>query len=173
LFSSRRNHAVGHRKEEYATPCDLGRIFHARVDELYTLALLLTADQNKAEQCFVAGLEDCLKGNVVFREWAQSWARRVVIKNAIKMVSPEPGETQLAVVPNKCEPRAFVSRRPTLVDAIMELGAFERFVYVISVLERYSVRDCSTLLRCTVAEIADARIRALQQLAGVFQKSAG
>jgi hypothetical protein len=48
--------------------------------------------------------------------------------------------------------------------AILELRPFERFVYVISVLERYSDQDCSVLLECARRDVVAARIRAFQQL---------
>lgn len=164
MFSSKRNHHAGQRGEDYARSCDFATIFFDHVDELYTLSLLLTADQFKAEQCFVAGLEDCTKGSPVFREWAQSWARRIVIKNAIRMVSPKPGATHVAACPNGCGPPAAVPEARLLGD-ITRLAPFERFVYVISVLEGYSARDCSSLLFCTVNEVVQARTRALRQLA--------
>lgn len=171
MFSSRRNHPARQRGEEYATSCDFATLFHNHVDELYTLSLLLTADQHKAEHCFVAGVEDCMNGNFPFREWAQSWARRIIIKNAIRMVSPKPQENRVAAWPKDSEPPASVSDAMRLAD-ITRLASFERFVYVMSVLEGYSTRDCSSLLCCTFCEVVEARTRALQQLAGVRQRVA-
>ena len=170
MFSSRRNHAAPQRDQEYATPLDLAGIFHDHVDQLYTLSFLLTADSDKAERCFVAGLEDCMKGNPVFRDWAESWARRVVIKNAITLVSPHPGETRSRARSDNCEPPELVPTASTLVGAITQLAPFERFVYVMSVLERYSGRDCSTLLRCTPNQIVKARTRAFQQLTSALNQ---
>src|SRR5262245_28356274 len=72
----------------YATCADFCRIFAEDMKNLYLLALVLTADSEKAEQCFVSGLDDCTAGNQVFKEWGQSWARRVVIKRAIRMIAP-------------------------------------------------------------------------------------
>ena len=171
MFSSRRNHAARQLGEEYATSCDFATLFHNHVNELYTLSLLLTADQHKAEHCFVAGLEDCMNGNLPFREWAQSWARRIIIKNAIRMVSPKLQESRVAAWPNDSEPAATVSDAMRLGD-ITRLASFERFVYVMSVLEGYSAGDCSILLCCTVCEFVEARTRALQQLAGIRQRAA-
>src|SRR5215831_17225086 len=79
-----------HRTALYATCADFCRIFAEDMKNLYLLALVLTADSEKAEQCFVSGLDDCTTGNQVFREWARSWARRVVIKRAIRMIAPQP-----------------------------------------------------------------------------------
>ena len=57
---------------------------------LHRLAFLLTADHAKAEQCFVAGLEDSIRGNPVFRQWARAWSKRAIIQNAIKTIAPAP-----------------------------------------------------------------------------------
>jgi hypothetical protein len=39
----------------YATSADFGQIFHDEMEGLYLLSFLLTADREKAEQCFVSG----------------------------------------------------------------------------------------------------------------------
>lgn len=139
---------------------DYCKIFTNDSDHLYTLSLLLTADPEKAEQCFVAGLEDCVEGNAVFREWAQAWATRTIIKNAIQMIAPLRNETatttEIATKP--------ISEADALVLAITRLPRFERFVYVMSVLEGYPDRECSLLLSCTLKDIAKARTHAFERL---------
>src|SRR4029077_10222346 len=72
----------------YASRDDFRRIFDEDMNGLYLLSLLLTADREKAEQCFVSGLEDAVEGNPVFKEWARSWARRAIIQNAIRVINP-------------------------------------------------------------------------------------
>src|SRR5215831_21083702 len=88
---------------EYATRRDFQKIFTEDMDDLHLLAFLLTADQDKAEECFVSGLEDSIDGNPVFRDWARSWSKRTIIKNAIKAVAPGSLDTagfiQAAVAP--------------------------------------------------------------------------
>lgn len=54
----------------YASRDDFQRVFHEETDSLYRLAFLLTADSEKAQQCFVSGLEDSVNGSSVFKEWA-------------------------------------------------------------------------------------------------------
>jgi DNA-directed RNA polymerase specialized sigma24 family protein len=152
------------KRTDYAMPADFCRTFADDVDHLFTLALLLTADRSRAEQCVVAGLEDCLHANAVFREWAHSWARRTVVKNAIRIVSPSPSR-------NETKTAAGIPEQDTQADAITSLQPFDRFVYVLSVLEKYSDRECSMLLDCTVEKVMAARTRALQALAGVGNRS--
>src|ERR1700757_3067443 len=72
----------------YATRRDFCRIFEEDMDRLYLLSFLLTADEAVAEQCFVGGLHITQEGNPVFKEWAESWARRAIMLNAIRMVRP-------------------------------------------------------------------------------------
>ncbi len=76
----------------YASAADFCQIFNQEMDGLYLLSFLLTGDRVKAEQCFVSGLDDSVKGNPVFKEWARSWARRAVIQNAVQIVGPRPME---------------------------------------------------------------------------------
>jgi hypothetical protein len=151
------------KKLDYAIPADFCRVFQDHLDDLYTLSLLLTADRHQAERCFVSGLDDCLHGNPVFREWAKSWARRTVIKNAIRMISPLRNETAtMAMIP--------LSETDTAFAAIASLKPFDRFVYVLSVLERYSDSECSILLDCSVERVVDARIRSLERLGNVASR---
>jgi DNA-directed RNA polymerase specialized sigma24 family protein len=152
------------KKMDYAMPADFCQMFEDRLDHLFTLALLLTADRSRAEQCVVAGLEDCLHANAVFREWAHSWARRTVVKNAIRIISP-------STLRNEAKTAAGIPEPDTLADAITSLKPFDRFVYVLSVLEKYSDRECSMLLECAVERVMAARTRALQALAGVGNRN--
>jgi hypothetical protein len=52
------------------------------------------------------------------------------------------------------------------VMAIIELPAFQRFAFVLSVLEGFSNREASRLLDCSVIELVAARTHALQQIGG-------
>src|SRR6266404_538041 len=75
-------------RAEYAVAGDFCRIFAQNTNGLYWLSFLLTANPTKAEECFVSGLEDSIGSNRVFKEWAQSWARRTIIQNAIRLMQP-------------------------------------------------------------------------------------
>lgn len=143
----------------YAAREDFCRIFEKDMNRLYLLALLLTADSELAQKCFVSGLEDSKSGNPVFKEWAESWARRTIIINAIRMLGPRPGNSDLFA-----RKSAGIPQLPAKFAAILNLPAFERFVFVMSVLEGYSARDCRLLLNCSNFDIAEARTQALQQL---------
>jgi DNA-directed RNA polymerase specialized sigma24 family protein len=147
----------------YATGADFCRIFEKDMNHLYLLSFLLTGDQVMAEKCFVRGLDDSTKGNAVFKEWAQSWARRTILQNAIQMVRPRPTESS---TPGSTLDRdtGHTITEPAEVAQVVELPAFERFVFVMSVLERYSDQECSLLLDCTRRDVIAARTRALRQV---------
>lgn len=146
----------------YATRADFCQIFQSNMNSLYLLALLLTADQTLAEQCFVGGLHISQEGNHVFREWAETWARRAITLNAIRMVRPH----QAA---NHSQPAKEHTAWPEMTNKpemarIVELPTFERFVFVMSVLEGFSEQECSLHLGCVRSEVVEARSRALKQI---------
>jgi DNA-directed RNA polymerase specialized sigma24 family protein len=159
IFPFRRGKTPVH--TQYAAESDFCRIFEKDMNRLYLLSLLLTADSELAENCFVGGLEDSKNSNPVFKEWAQSWARRTIIVNAIRMLGPHREQTLRS--PDS-DNNGEVKHLPAGLEAVTELPAFDRFVFVMSVLEGYSDRECSLLLDCSSAEVARARSRAMEQL---------
>jgi hypothetical protein len=134
---------------------------------LHLLSFLLTADHEKAEECFVSGLDDCVEGNNVFREWARSWARRAIIQNAVRMLAPRQKDPTGAPAPVDSVDYGFgqTPEANAAIAHILKLRDFERFVFVLSVLERYSDQDCSVLLGCSRQDVREAKTRGLQQLA--------
>jgi hypothetical protein len=58
------------------------------------------------------------------------------------------------------------------IAGIVDLPAFERFAFVMSVLERYSDQECALLLGCAPGDAAAARTRALERL-GTFADRQG
>lgn len=144
------------------------RSFTKDMNQLYLLAFLLTGDQVAAERCLVTGLEDCVEGNAAFKGWARAWSKRTIIRNAIKMIAPTPNRAGNALPVCREEAK---SKADTLIATVTRLAAFDRFVLVIAVLEGYSDRDCSALLRSTLEEVTEARIRALHAIAAPTKAS--
>jgi hypothetical protein len=151
----------------FATHEDFIKVFQEDMNGLYQLSFLLTADREKAERCLVTGIEDCVKGNRVFREWARSWAKRVIVENAIRELKPRPslpGSSRSATVFPHSEQSSGSGEHFDL-ETVLGLKDFERFVFVMSVLENYSHHECALLLGCSVLDIRQARLHALEQLA--------
>ncbi len=168
MFQKKENGVSGGARATYAARKDFCRIFAEDQTSLYLLSLVLTANSEKGEQCFVAGLEDSIHGNPVFKEWARSWSKRMIIKNAIRLISPAPGQ----IAPGQIGTTQLVSDQQVLapdmggvLTAVLRLAPFERFAFVMSTLEGYSMQECSILLNCTKQEVAEAQGRALQRLA--------
>jgi hypothetical protein len=55
-------HLADERPIPYATAIDFSRTFTEELHSLYLLSLLLTADHDKAEECFVSAMGDCGDG---------------------------------------------------------------------------------------------------------------
>lgn len=160
MFRRNRQHAA-YEADEHATCNDFRKIFTEDMDGLHLLALLLTANEEMAANCFVAGLDDSIRDNSVFRQWARSWSRRAIIKNAIQYIKP--GQPEEEIGDDDFE--AGSAQRDKLVAGVTQLAPMERFVFVMSVLEGYSPAECSALLGCTVPAVVSARSQALRQLA--------
>ncbi len=144
----------------YATREDFRKILDEDLNRLYQLSFFLTADSEKAERCFVASIEDCANENGVFREFARPWTKRVVVENAIRELKPRPSRSN-----NSSSPPSLRKSRHFAADALLSLADFERFVFVLCVLERYRESDCALLLGCSASQVREAWIRAIGALA--------
>lgn len=154
--------------KERVTGNEFCHLFMEEMTGLYLLSLLLTASPEMAERCFVAALEDCLNGAVVAKEWAHSWAKRVVIKNAIRLMAHNlrsANRKTFSVFTKTDDERCGQSEEKQAIDSVLALEDFDRLVFVISVLERYPDRDCAALLNCRREEIRTGRTRALRHIA--------
>ncbi len=154
----------------YASDDDFQRLFAIEMPNLYRLAFLMIADCGRTEKCLIAAINDCMSGSAVSQAWAGSWARRVVVRHAIRIAS-DSQENQSGI--------AFDSGG-TLIDgrsqelptdslgefaAILSLKTLERIVFVLCVLERYPICDCALLLGQSQQDIQEAQSRAVEQIA--------
>lgn len=152
---------------QYATSEDFCRVFTEDLDSLYQLSFVMTGNHEKAEQCFVAGLEDCIQAHHVPREWARSWAKRTIIHNAIRALQLHPDHADPATVVPGNGKLSNPGDGHFETDSVLALEDFERFIFVMSVLERYSEQECELVLGCSLWKIRNARIRALERIAGL------
>jgi hypothetical protein len=149
---------VDERATRYATVTDFIATFNEEIDSLYLLAFLLTADHDKAEQCLVCAMGECVEWIGVFTDWAHSWSRRAVLKRAIQMIMPVPEHAdKVSTITLKGSATSGEDNNP--FAAILLLDPFERFVFVMSTLEKQSDAECAVLLRCSSV---DARIRSIR-----------
>lgn len=142
---------------QFATNADFCELFMDDSRGLCLLSILLTADQEKARRCFIASRDERIGGNSFSHEWAHFWTRRTIIRNAVRMLTVNPGS---------CGPDpAAVFEATFLQDAflarVLALDEFERVVYVLSVLEEYPDQNCAALLSVSPQRIRETRISAL------------
>ena len=138
-------------------------ILRIDADSLYLLAFLLTTNHEDAENCFVAAVEQAFKSNTVFKDWAVSWIRRTLITRAIATIFGRSNQ-------DKRRPDRWYEGQNEIgltIDAITRLGDRDRFIFVMSVLERYSDHECSLLLGCRLGTVIESRTDALQALPGL------
>jgi hypothetical protein len=154
--------AVGEKISTYAVAADYCKIFDEQMGSLYLLAYLLTADADKAEQCFAGGLGECVEGSAVCAKELRFWARRAIVRHAIRMIRPAPDQGIGGYLVSGASTQSGMSN-PFFV--IVSLCPFERFVFVMSVLEGQADEDCQSLLKCSRQEVMMARKMALRLFA--------
>jgi len=151
-------------RADYATRADFCEVLEQDLQSLYLLAFLLTGNHEKAEQCFVMTVEEAQKEQTVFRDWTRYWIKRSLVKNAVRMVSPTSGKSS--------ETRDLWTlgqhdgSTGDEINAVTQFPPLERFVFVLSILERYSHWECSVLLACSTRKVAQIQTQALRRLSG-------
>jgi DNA-directed RNA polymerase specialized sigma24 family protein len=141
----------------YATASDFCKAFVNEMSSLYLLALLLTGNDGKAERCFISALDECVEETGVVRAWATALTRRVIIEHSIQMIRPVPeSHDDFSLTTPAAQNSPFA--------AIRALGALERFVFVMSILEGWSEQDCAHRLRCSRRDVTIARLLALKSV---------
>jgi hypothetical protein len=153
-------HFAEERAKPYLTVTDFLRTFNEEMHSLYLLSFLLTADHDKAEQCLVSAMGECMEGIGVSMDWARSWARAEVLKQAIQMIKPTPEHTDRVSFITLRRSATPVEDDP--LGAILLLDAFERFVFVMSILEEQSDEECAIPLSCSRRDVMMARLLALK-----------
>jgi hypothetical protein len=161
-------------RADYAKSADFCDVFRNDTKHLYLLAFLLIANHQESEQCFLSMVEEAFKEQAVFKEWVRSWITRRLIENAIAIVLPASarnGQKRDLWGAGRHE-----TQRGYEIDTVTKLAPFERFVFVMSILERYSNWECSLLLECSMNKVAQARLRAwgrLPDLVAIFPRGDG
>lgn len=153
---------------EYATAEDFQTLFASDMVDYFRLAFLLTADARKAEHCIITTMHECMANRSVFKEWLPVWTRNAVIRNAIRLVAGVQGHSLGTV--RRREPTINKARQSAVGASddsagILELSDDDRLIYVLCVIERYSIRDCASLLGRSRKEVSDAHNRALAEIA--------
>ena len=152
-------------KDPYAAAEDFEQFFANQNTDLFRLSLQLTADAEKAERCLILAMRDCFFRSNVLKDRVGTWARRMVMRNAIRLVWGRSNDilvesgSEFHSQPSYCSLEAL---RESV--AILTLPDLERLAFVICILERYSILDCALLLRKAPREVYEAIVRATSQV---------
>ena len=153
---------IGTFRGDYAKHADFCEALQKDMKTLYLLVFLLTANHNQAERCFTSTVEESFKGQFVFKEFVRTWIKQSMIRNAIGIVSPATASS--SEHRDLWGPRQQTTHEDSEINVVIHLLPLERFVFVMTILERYSVCECSLLLACSTKEVAQAQWRALSHL---------
>jgi DNA-directed RNA polymerase specialized sigma24 family protein len=140
---------------EYARKEDFVSVFDRERVGLHSLAQLLTGNSEIARRCLALAFRECIISGSVSKGWVLSWARRTVIRNAIRLLTRGQSLPSTYAESDNGSP-AFALEAPCVPDGsewILGLPECDRLVYVICVLERYSTQDCALLLGKSVREV--------------------
>jgi hypothetical protein len=152
-------------KEKGMAPEDVRRFFTGEMAGVLRLALHLTADAQKAGTCLILAMRDCFEMGTVSKQWLPRWARRMVVRNAIRLVLGKETETHhetgFAFYPRASDDLTYWLRESR---AILQLSDFDRLAFVICVFERYSPLDCALLLGTKLNDVKAAIVRAKNQI---------
>jgi DNA-directed RNA polymerase specialized sigma24 family protein len=154
---------------EYAREEEFVSVFECERVGLQRLALLLTANSEAVKRCLIRAFRECIASSSVSKEWVLSWTRRMVIRNAISLVMGPGGQS--FVNTNDDADNGLIAFSPddllgaiATSESILDLPELERFVFVICVLERYSIHDCALLLGKSPREVNEVRHRVGNQV---------
>jgi hypothetical protein len=100
----------------------------------------------------------------------------MVIRNAIRLVL-DTENTMPSYICNEVESDSHLQSSGHRIEAvrdslaILALPDFDRLVFVICVLERYSILDCALLLKRSPKDVNDARVRAINQVVAAEERN--
>ncbi len=171
----RSNRVQSIQKDGYATTADFQGLFAREMTGLFRLSLHLTADVEKAECCLILAVRECFANTTVSKGWAAIWARRTVVRTAIRLVLGAEYATPIDICGDAgpdfhLQPSEYRVEALQNSLAILELPHFDRLAFVICVLERYSILDCALLLKRSPKDVNEARARAINRIVSAGER---
>jgi DNA-directed RNA polymerase specialized sigma24 family protein len=134
---------------------DLRDLIASSAEEFCWLSYTLTGEHARAQISLENAVDQLLNGtHLVFREWINRWARRLIIKSCIVTMREEIQSSAQSVSkssPFLAPPSSAVLALPevplqSLQTFLLRLDPLARFVVVLRMLEKYSRRETALLL---------------------------
>jgi DNA-directed RNA polymerase specialized sigma24 family protein len=151
----------------------LYRVFEEHSAELYWLAFLLTGDREQGVAAFTRAVDFEEGANPVFREFMISWARKLIIAQALAGIRPQLRDSLRKLqtenwshgpLPSDSRAGRLSVSRPEFESAVLALDAFQRCAVLLTVFERLSVAETALLLDADVELVKKAQVRGLVEL---------
>jgi len=149
-------------RDDYANWSDFCQVFESNEKEFYLLAFLMTADDQMAEACVLVAMEESCKERNIFRGWEKVWSKRCIIIKAISAIASRPLSRDRRLEDGGTRLREL--ELGNFLGAVVRLEPAERGVFVVTVLERYSVQECSLLLGRSPDSVKDLKLQAIGHL---------
>ena len=141
--------------QEDAGATDYAEIYINQMNGLYLLSFLVAADRQVAERCFSKALDEYVEARGGFLEWCKQDGRRAVLRQAIRIIRPAPKQAYYWSFYGNAGPLVSAAHQP--FAAITSLSPFERFVFVMSVIQGLSQKECAALLNCSIEDVTIGR----------------
>ncbi|HTB12936.1 MAG TPA: hypothetical protein VK752_15245 [Bryobacteraceae bacterium] len=160
---------------------ELIQIFEEQYSELYSLAYLLTGNADRSVEAFDRALEIEEPENPAFGEFMNSWARKLIVVEALGTIKSELRVSKQRVA-RAAEPEmpknAKWNRRPHIPreefeEAVVAIDAFPRCAMLLTVFEGMSIDAASLLLNENKALIKKAQRIGLVQLTRNLAEDSG
>ena len=149
----------------------LMEVFEENSSELYSLAFLLTGDADGGVEAFNRALELEETENGAFGQFMHSWARKLIIVEALETIRKDlqTSKERVARTPEdettggaKWKRRAYISREE-FEEAVIAIDPFPRCAMLLTIFEGMSVQAASALLN------ADKKLTRKAQRIGIVE----
>jgi DNA-directed RNA polymerase specialized sigma24 family protein len=144
------------------------RVFDAHIEDLFTLALLLTGSIERAESCFIRATSLAASHGPIHGTYIFSVARRCVVKAAIEAIAEEIQVCAESESQRQLENLVACATRPheklsdsktSIIGNLLRLNPLRRAALILRLFERYHRKDIALQLgvSMSVAETASKR----------------
>jgi DNA-directed RNA polymerase specialized sigma24 family protein len=143
------------------------KVFYEHIEELFSLAFILTGSTQQAEACFVRALDLTTDYSSVKDAYVYSIARRCVIKAAIGVIAREIREC--AEMESRSQDddkqtdtspvREVAGSETSILENLLRMNSLRRAALTLRLFEKYHRKDMALLLGVTmqIAEVASRR----------------
>jgi hypothetical protein len=165
---------MGNHKTSFGIEGVLARTFARDRSELLWLAFLLTGDHEMSLDVVVSAMDLSDAGNPFFRNWMISWSRKLVSAKALGTLELQMAESVQRTRERRCPRQSNIPDRKWSLDndadkaqlerALLQIDLFPRCAILLTVFEKVSIEDASSLLNADREIVKTAKAIGLAEL---------